>query len=449
MLHQPRLLILDEATTGLDQETELAICAHIRELCERTGLTVLAVSHQQAWQQAAHVIYRIEKTTAVARRAGRAEADARPPGDGLSEDGAGAGGRQPGGSRAGSALRGGAIACFGPLKLLLRGDAVPRAPCARRRLCALAGAAPPRDTLRWRTCARSCEPTPIAPSPSVAPVDIVIPVHDGLRHLQRLFATLFEHTDPQHRFLLADDASTDPAVRGAAGRRRDRARTSALLRSEANLGFVATVNRAMAETTGHAILLNTDTEVPRGWVERLMRPIVGETRIASATPFSNSAAMFGFPAAGPGQPAAGRPDAAPARRRLRAALARLRPEPDRADRDRLLHGREPGRMAGGRAVRRGHVRPWLRRGDRLVPARRRGRLAQRAGAEPVRATMPTAARSAATEKRAILDANLRVLHRRWPAYIASLQLSAVAIRGRHAAPRLCWRWPPRRMRTPS
>ena len=64
LLHEPRLLILDEATTGLDLETERAICARIRELCERTGLTVLAVSHQQAWQQMAHVIYRIEKATA-------------------------------------------------------------------------------------------------------------------------------------------------------------------------------------------------------------------------------------------------------------------------------------------------------------------------------------------------------------------------------------------------
>ena len=65
LLDEPRLLILDEATTGLDQDTERAICTHVRELCERTGLTVLAVSHQVAWQEAAHQVYRLESGRAT------------------------------------------------------------------------------------------------------------------------------------------------------------------------------------------------------------------------------------------------------------------------------------------------------------------------------------------------------------------------------------------------
>ena len=60
LLHNPRMLILDEATTGLDRETEWSICAHVRQLSEDTGLTTLAVSHQPAWQEAAHRVYRIE-----------------------------------------------------------------------------------------------------------------------------------------------------------------------------------------------------------------------------------------------------------------------------------------------------------------------------------------------------------------------------------------------------
>ena len=65
LLHRPSVLILDEATTGLDQDTEWAICEHVRRLCEATGVTVLAVSHQPAWQHAAHTVYRIEAGKAV------------------------------------------------------------------------------------------------------------------------------------------------------------------------------------------------------------------------------------------------------------------------------------------------------------------------------------------------------------------------------------------------
>jgi ATP-binding cassette subfamily C protein len=60
LLHRPRLLILDEATTGLDPETERGISAQVRSLCAEQGLTVLAVSHQPRWQEVADRIYRIE-----------------------------------------------------------------------------------------------------------------------------------------------------------------------------------------------------------------------------------------------------------------------------------------------------------------------------------------------------------------------------------------------------
>ncbi|NJO67845.1 MAG: ATP-binding cassette domain-containing protein, partial [Rhodospirillales bacterium] len=54
---QPRLLILDEATTGLDPETEREICGRIRDLSRENGLTVLAISHQPAWQQIADHVF--------------------------------------------------------------------------------------------------------------------------------------------------------------------------------------------------------------------------------------------------------------------------------------------------------------------------------------------------------------------------------------------------------
>ncbi|HXP74447.1 MAG TPA: ABC transporter ATP-binding protein [Stellaceae bacterium] len=55
LVHDPWLLILDEATTGLDAATAAAVC---RNLLGRLGpMTIVAISHQPEWAQAAsHVI---------------------------------------------------------------------------------------------------------------------------------------------------------------------------------------------------------------------------------------------------------------------------------------------------------------------------------------------------------------------------------------------------------
>jgi ATP-binding cassette subfamily C protein len=63
LVHQPRLLILDEATTALDPENEVAICETLLKLNEK--LTILAISHQPAILAAAERAYRLEHGKAI------------------------------------------------------------------------------------------------------------------------------------------------------------------------------------------------------------------------------------------------------------------------------------------------------------------------------------------------------------------------------------------------
>jgi ATP-binding cassette, subfamily C, bacterial len=63
LVHSPAILILDEATTGLDPENEAAICNTLRQL--RGRLTILAISHQPALVNAADQIYRVQDGKAV------------------------------------------------------------------------------------------------------------------------------------------------------------------------------------------------------------------------------------------------------------------------------------------------------------------------------------------------------------------------------------------------
>ena len=63
LVRDPALLILDEATTALDPETEAGIVATVRRLTGR--LTVLSISHQPAMQDAASVVYQLDEGAAV------------------------------------------------------------------------------------------------------------------------------------------------------------------------------------------------------------------------------------------------------------------------------------------------------------------------------------------------------------------------------------------------
>jgi ABC-2 type transport system ATP-binding protein len=45
LLHEPRLLLLDEPTVGLDIEARQAILDHVRRLCDEDGLSVLWATH--------------------------------------------------------------------------------------------------------------------------------------------------------------------------------------------------------------------------------------------------------------------------------------------------------------------------------------------------------------------------------------------------------------------
>jgi ATP-binding cassette subfamily C protein len=61
LVKNPALLVLDEATTALDPDTETAICRTLRALSGR--VTILAISHQSAMLETAEIAYRLENGT--------------------------------------------------------------------------------------------------------------------------------------------------------------------------------------------------------------------------------------------------------------------------------------------------------------------------------------------------------------------------------------------------
>lgn len=129
-------------------------------------------------------------------------------------------------------------------------------------------------------------------------VDIVIPVFNACDDLRRCVDSVRRHTPPgDYCLVLIDDASTDPGIAAyLAELAGERVPGLELLRNPENLGFVATANRGMAARPDRdVLLLNSDTIVTAGWLEKIRRCADSDPRIGTVTPFSNNAEICSFP----------------------------------------------------------------------------------------------------------------------------------------------------------
>lgn len=125
---------------------------------------------------------------------------------------------------------------------------------------------------------------------------IVLPVFNAAAALSACLHALQQSVAPHTRILFVDDASTDPAVAPLIERFLVHWHSAELLRNPRNLGFVGTVNRALAQSPGEdVLLLNTDTIPTPGFLEAMLASAGCDARIASVTPFSNNAEICSFP----------------------------------------------------------------------------------------------------------------------------------------------------------
>ena len=127
-------------------------------------------------------------------------------------------------------------------------------------------------------------------------IDIIIPVYNAYDDLQRCLDSVLRTTATRHRIILIDDCSPDSRIADYFAALRSMADPRlTLLRNDANLGFVGTVNRGMAQSQNDVVLLNSDTIVTPCWLEKLCRCADSEPRIGTITPFSNNAEICSFP----------------------------------------------------------------------------------------------------------------------------------------------------------
>ena len=128
-----------------------------------------------------------------------------------------------------------------------------------------------------------------------AAVDIIIPVYRDLAATRRCLTSVLANTPASANVVLVDDASPEPELSAWCDEMATDTRVE-LLRNATNLGFVASVNRAMAlHGDRDVVLLNSDTEVPPGWLQRLQACARQADDVATVTPFSNNATICSYP----------------------------------------------------------------------------------------------------------------------------------------------------------
>ncbi len=127
---------------------------------------------------------------------------------------------------------------------------------------------------------------------------VIVPVYDDYAATKACLASLIKALPPggSVRILIVDDASPDPRIRrhlASLGRHR----FLEVLTNPTNLGFVGAVNRALGRTEGDVVLLNSDTIVPPGFLERLAAAAYASSDIGTVTPVSNNGDFMSFPVA--------------------------------------------------------------------------------------------------------------------------------------------------------
>lgn len=130
-------------------------------------------------------------------------------------------------------------------------------------------------------------------------VTVIIPIYNQFELTKRCVESVLRNTPTDVRIVLADDASTDPRIEPLllGYERAHCPRVACESNVGDNAGFGATVNRVISAVVGDVIVLNSDTEVPPGWVERLHAVAYGghHERVAAVCPLSNYATIFSVP----------------------------------------------------------------------------------------------------------------------------------------------------------
>lgn len=129
-------------------------------------------------------------------------------------------------------------------------------------------------------------------------VDIIVPVYNAYEYTEECIKSVIKNTDlTKHTLVLINDKSPDENIYPMLKKyEEDNSNLNIVtLENEQNMGFVKTVNRGMGYSENDVILLNSDTEVTKNWIEKIQKCAYSNEYIATVTPLTNNGTIASVP----------------------------------------------------------------------------------------------------------------------------------------------------------
>lgn len=125
-------------------------------------------------------------------------------------------------------------------------------------------------------------------------IDVIIPIYNGYKETQKCIKSLMNCKNKiNHRFILINDQSPNKNI--ASLLEGINVSNIKVLNNKENLGFVKTVNKGMKLSENDIILLNSDTIVTNGWIDKLHEAAYSNKKVGTVTALTNNGTIASVP----------------------------------------------------------------------------------------------------------------------------------------------------------
>ena len=141
---------------------------------------------------------------------------------------------------------------------------------------------------------RNTRPRPRPPI-GVGGIDVVVCVHNALEYVQRCLESVLSRSTVKFRVVIVNDGSDPPTTEWLRGR-SSRVDSVDLIETHGPIGYTRAANLGLRATQAdRVVLLNSDTIVPRLWLEGLLECMASDDKIGIVGPLSNAASWQSVP----------------------------------------------------------------------------------------------------------------------------------------------------------